>query len=149
MKYGPLAQSVEHQPFKLRVVGSSPTRLTSLRSLWELRLASQLFQMNKINRKFDRAKTARRSLWRRRASPKKGLASFYVRPYRLAWSRTSPFHGENGGSNPPGDAILRYPAYLLLNRRAFERRRLAFRLLTEGSIVQALLTAVFHQLQNF
>ena len=26
------------------------------------------------------------------------------RPHRLAWSRTSPFHGGNGGSNPPGDA---------------------------------------------
>ena len=25
-------------------------------------------------------------------------------PYRLAWSRTSPFHGENGSSNLPGDA---------------------------------------------
>lgn len=28
-------------------------------------------------------------------------------PYRLAWSRTSPFHGENRGSNPLRDAILR------------------------------------------
>ncbi len=30
-KCGPLAQLVEQQPFKLWVVGSSPTRLTSLR----------------------------------------------------------------------------------------------------------------------
>ena len=27
------------------------------------------------------------------------------RPHRLARPRTSPFHGGNGGSNPPGDAI--------------------------------------------
>jgi hypothetical protein len=27
-------------------------------------------------------------------------------PYRLVWPRTSPFHGGNGGSNPPGDAIF-------------------------------------------
>ena len=25
-------------------------------------------------------------------------------PHRLARPRTSPFHGGNGGSNPPGDA---------------------------------------------
>jgi hypothetical protein len=31
-------------------------------------------------------------------------ASTRKRPHRLAWSRTSPFHGGNGGSNPPGDA---------------------------------------------
>ena len=31
-------------------------------------------------------------------------ASTCTRPHRLAWSRTSPFHGGNGGSNPPGDA---------------------------------------------
>jgi hypothetical protein len=30
--------------------------------------------------------------------------STHKRPHRLAWSRTSPFHGGNGGSNPPGDA---------------------------------------------
>src|SRR5262249_16455147 len=29
-----------------------------------------------------------------------------VRPHRLARPRTSPFHGGNGGSNPPGDAKL-------------------------------------------
>ena len=29
--------------------------------------------------------------------------SIRKRPHRLAWSRTSPFHGGNGGSNPPGD----------------------------------------------
>lgn len=56
--FGPLAQVVEQQPFKLWVVGSSPTRLTK-----------------KI-----------------------------VRPHRLARSRTPPFHGENMGSNPIGDA---------------------------------------------
>ena len=25
-------------------------------------------------------------------------------PHRLAWPRTPPFHGGDGGSNPPGDA---------------------------------------------
>src|SRR5579864_3893736 len=31
-------------------------------------------------------------------------------PHRLARPRTSPFHGGNGGSNPPGDATsLGYP----------------------------------------
>lgn len=28
----------------------------------------------------------------------------YSRPRRLAWPRTSPFHGGNTGSNPVGDA---------------------------------------------
>ena len=31
-----------------------------------------------------------------------------MRPHRLAWSRTSPFHGENRGSNPLGDTILSF-----------------------------------------
>ena len=30
-------------------------------------------------------------------------------PYRLAWPRTPPFHGGDGGSNPPGDATLKKP----------------------------------------
>lgn len=29
-----------------------------------------------------------------------------MRPHRLAWSRTPPFHGENRGSNPLGDAKI-------------------------------------------
>src|ERR1700683_139798 len=29
-----------------------------------------------------------------------------IRPRRLAWPRTSPFHGGNTGSNPVGDANL-------------------------------------------
>ena len=33
-----------------------------------------------------------------------------VSPHRLAWSRTPPFHGENRGSNPRGDASLQKPA---------------------------------------
>src|SRR5580698_5170300 len=28
----------------------------------------------------------------------------HIRPRRLAWPRTSPFHGGNTGSNPVGDA---------------------------------------------
>ncbi len=31
-------------------------------------------------------------------------ASIRARPRRLAWPRTSPFHGGNTGSNPVGDA---------------------------------------------
>lgn|GEM_PF-2802634 len=38
-------------------------------------------------------------------SPGPGSVSS-VRPHRLAWPRTLPFHGSDGGSNPPGDAIL-------------------------------------------
>jgi hypothetical protein len=37
-----------------------------------------------------------------------------VSPHRLAWSRTPPFHGENRGSNPRGDARM-MPAF----RRVF------------------------------
>jgi hypothetical protein len=36
--------------------------------------------------------------------PSRIHTSTHKRPHRLAWSRTSPFHGGNGGSNPPGDA---------------------------------------------
>jgi len=32
------------------------------------------------------------------------LLSHQKRPRRLAWPRTSPFHGGNTGSNPVGDA---------------------------------------------
>ncbi len=28
-------------------------------------------------------------------------------PHRLAWPRTPPFHGGDGGSNPPGDVVAR------------------------------------------
>ena len=34
------------------------------------------------------------------------FALFLTRPRRLAWPRTSPFHGGNTGSNPVGDANL-------------------------------------------
>ena len=34
------------------------------------------------------------------------FALFLTRPRRLAWPRTSPFHGANAGSNPAGDAIF-------------------------------------------
>ena len=40
------------------------------------------------------------------------LTFFYIyedygkSPHRLAWPRTPPFHGGDGGSNPPGDAIF-------------------------------------------
>ena len=30
-------------------------------------------------------------------------------PHRLAWPRTPPFHGGDGGSNPPGDANFWLP----------------------------------------
>ena len=39
------------------------------------------------------------------ASPsKRTLKRRSARPRRLAWPRTSPFHGGNTGSNPVGDA---------------------------------------------
>src|SRR5271168_3762798 len=34
------------------------------------------------------------------------LGSCLSRPRRLAWPRTSPFHGGNTGSNPVGDANI-------------------------------------------
>lgn len=30
----------------------------------------------------------------------------FASPYRLAWPRTSPFHGEDTGSNPVGDTSI-------------------------------------------
>ena len=79
----PLAQSVEQQPFKLWVVGSNPTRLTSLRSI-ELRLAAPtLFRCN-ISKS---------------TSPSSSR------------SRTPDFHSGNRGSNPLGDANLRSKSY--------------------------------------
>jgi hypothetical protein len=61
------------------------------------------------------------------------------RPHRLARPRTSPFHGGNGGSNPPGDAISRttwlYGLYLPSTLTRFQKfvladtwyKRIAFR----------------------
>ncbi len=43
------------------------------------------------------------------------------RPRRLAWPRTSPFHGGNTGSNPVGDAKL--------DEELFQRHRLRSKLL--------------------
>ena len=34
------------------------------------------------------------------------LIEHYLRPHRLAWSRTPAFHAGNSGSNPLGDAII-------------------------------------------
>ena len=34
-------------------------------------------------------------------------------PHRLAWPRTPPFHGGDGGSNPPGDAIFLFSSLYL------------------------------------
>ena len=44
--------------------------------------------------------TLARSGWRRT------VPGSTVSPHRLAWSRTPPFHGENRGSNPRGDARI-------------------------------------------
>ena len=45
--------------------------------------------------------------------------ALYYRPRRLAWPRTSPFHGGNTGSNPVGDA----KSYQGLSRNgSFSRR---------------------------
>jgi hypothetical protein len=79
---GPLAQEVEHLPFKQRVAGSSPARLTTpLTHLWSMpgcwpQAAANLPEVLKSN-------SSRSS----------------SRP------RTPPFHGGNRGSNPLRDAI--------------------------------------------
>ena len=39
-----------------------------------------------------------------------GLTNFKSSPHRLARPRTPPFHGGDGGSNPPGDATSFLPA---------------------------------------
>jgi hypothetical protein len=36
----------------------------------------------------------------------------FIRPLRLAWPRTPPFHGGDTGSNPVGDAILKKVIFL-------------------------------------
>ena len=41
----------------------------------------------------------------------------YMRPHRLAWSRTAAFHAVNRGSNPLGDAIDYQAAVAFSNRR--------------------------------
>ena len=53
----------------------------------------------------------------------------HQRPRRLAWPRTSPFHGGNTGSNPVGDAkLLKYLAEALHLATPFKRvtRRTTF-----------------------
>ena len=44
------------------------------------------------------------------------INEIFIRPYRLAWSRTPPFHGENRGSNPLRDANLRLRGLILRSR---------------------------------
>jgi hypothetical protein len=83
-KEEPVAQLVEQQPFKLWVVGSSPTRLTSLR--------------------LSGLSSSANFVWRSHYDLLIKRDIQIMRPYRLAWSRTSPFHGENRGSNPLRDA---------------------------------------------
>ena len=39
----------------------------------------------------------------------------FVRPLRLAWPRTPPFHGGDTGSNPVGDAILKKVTFLRIS----------------------------------
>src|SRR5208283_1934949 len=39
------------------------------------------------------------------------LQAFPESPHRLARPRTPPFHGDNRGSNPLGDANLSYPSF--------------------------------------
>ncbi len=53
-----------------------------------------------------------------------------------SWSRTSPFHGENRGSNPLRDAKVVDRYFLVSNQTADERRRRVFHLLALSSIVQ-------------
>ena len=76
---GPLAQMAEHLPFKERVAGSSPARLTSLAT----RVLASPHLLD--------------------SAPRTTVA-FSLRPVRLARPRTPPFHGGNRGSNPLRDA---------------------------------------------
>ncbi len=41
------------------------------------------------------------------------FAAKSMRPHRLAWSRTPPFHGGDTGSNPVGAAIFLSPRFQL------------------------------------
>src|SRR3989339_1054210 len=59
-----------------------------------------------------------------------------LRPHRLAWSRTPPFHGENRGSNPLGDAKIVDPNFLGSNQTVYERRRAHNHLVLVSSEVQ-------------
>ncbi len=93
----PLAQLVEQQPFKLWVVGSNPTRLT---------IFFKFSQKRAFKKDDDYSYTC--LLY----NAFNGVLLKIPRPYRLAWSRTSPFHGENMGSNPIRDAILLHPKIL-------------------------------------
>src|SRR6266567_1180619 len=45
-----------------------------------------------------------RVVWRPGQQEAPALTAVLLRPRRLAWPRTSPFHGGNTGSNPVGDA---------------------------------------------
>src|SRR6266699_6410543 len=47
-----------------------------------------------------------RVVWRPGEQEAPALTAVLLRPRRLAWPRTSPFHGGNTGSNPVGDASL-------------------------------------------
>jgi hypothetical protein len=55
-------------------------------------------------------------------------ARFFMRPHRLVWSRTPPFHGGNRGSNPLGDAIFnRNPRIVYMRFGDFFRFSVNFR----------------------
>ena len=64
------------------------------------------------------------------------ISHFQIRPYRLARSRTPPFHGENMGSNPIRDAIQYLPNFARYNRMAFAARRAPFHHLSVSSEVE-------------
>ena len=49
--------------------------------------------------------------------------AFLTRPRRLAWPRTSPFHGGNTGSNPVGDANFRAVPVFDTDRIPIEKDR--------------------------
>ena len=84
---GPVAQLVEHRPFKAGVLGSNPSRLTTkIRFI----IQDQIYRVSSKERKTFLVLNFE--------------CSSRICPHRLARPRTPPFHGDNGGSNPPGDA---------------------------------------------
>ena len=123
---GPLAQLVEHLPFKERVAGSNPARLTSPHfSPGGAMIAPSTVCAGKISKyrwQFTEDKLC--FIVYQRPGEKCGLDPLIGRtrqppdphaghlpnpppsPVRLAWPRTPPFHGGNRGSNPLRDANI-------------------------------------------
>src|ERR1700685_3385325 len=61
-----------------------------------------------------------------------------IRPRRLAWPRTSPFHGGNTGSNPVGDANKTSVAYAVhhLPHTIHQQSVMRFKVFGFGAVAQ-------------